>query len=144
MDWRRLELWVTISFGLAAGTGVFLLLFKIFAPQDGPLQQWAQGTITFLSELGDISGGLIVIIFIAILGGNIFMTVLLRGIEKLHEMREERKRIREESRAAGLAEGRIERDKEWEAWAERLIEQGLLPPDVSLPSVDNTPDKHQG
>ena len=84
------------------------------------------------------------------------MTVLLRGIEKLHEMREERKRIREESRAAGLAEGlaeglaaglaegRIERDKEWEAWAERLIEQGLLPPDVSLPSVDNTPDKHQG
>ena len=99
-------------------------------------------TVNFLGELGDVSGGLLVIVFILIFGGNVIMTVLLRGIEKLSEMREERKRIRTEAREEGLAEGRAEGraevDREWAKWARKLIDEGKLSPDVELPS---DPDK---
>ena len=70
------------------------------------------------------------------------MTVLLRGIEKLSEMREERKRIRTEARGGGVAEGlaegraagRAENAREWEKWARKLIDEGKLSPNVELPS----------
>ena len=143
MDWRRLEFWVTIAFGIAAGLALAMLSVNTWAPAGSPLRQLASDeTVNFLGELGDVSGGLLVIVFILIFGGNVIMTVLLRGIEKLSEMREERKRIRTEAREEGLAEGRAkgraEVDREWAKWARKLIDEGKLSPDVELPS---DPDK---
>ena len=139
MDWRRLEFWVTIAFGIAAGLALAMLSVNTWAPAGSPLRQLASDeTVNFLGELGDVSGGLLVIVFILIFGGNVIMTVLLRGIEKLSEMREERKRIRTEAREEGLAkgraEGRAEVDREWAKWARKLIDEGKLSPDVELPS----------
>ena len=159
MDWRRLEFWVTIAFGIAAGLALAMLSVNTWAPAGSPLRRLASDeTVNFLGELGDVSGGLLVIVFILIFGGNVIMTVLLRGIEKLSEMREERKRIRTEAREEGLAEGRAkgraegraagraegraegqaegraENAREWEDWARKLIDEGKLSPDVELPS----------
>ena len=139
MDWRRLEFWVTIAFGIAAGLALAMLSVNTWAPAGSPLRRLASDeTVNFLGELGDVSGGLLVIVFILIFGGNVIMTVLLRGIEKLSEMREERKRIRTEAREEGLAEGRAEGraevDREWAKWARKLIDEGKLSPDVELPS----------
>ena len=140
MDWRRLEFWVTIAFGIAAGLAVAMLSINTWAPAGSPLRQLVSDeTVNFLSQLGDVSGGLLVVVFILIFGGNVIMTVLLRGIEKLSEMREERKRIREEARkeglVEGLAEGRAEKSREWEEWARKLMDEGKLSPDVELPST---------
>ena len=81
------------------------------------------------------------------------MTVLLRGFEKLAEMREERKRLRKEARAAGMAEGMAEgraegraegvaeRNQEWEAWARQLIKEGKLPSEIQFPSGSDEAEK---
>lgn len=146
MSRHRLELWVTIAFGVAAGLALAILSIRTWAPDDWWLRQLLQeAVIDFLTELGDVSGGLIVIIFLLLLGVSVAMTVLLRGFEKLAEIREERKRLRAEARAEGLAEGRAEGraelKKEWEAWAERLIGEGKLPPDVRFPSASDEVDE---
>ena len=95
------------------------------------------------------------------------MTLLLRGYEKLAEIRAERRRIREEERAAGhaeghadglvegraeglaqgLAEGRAvgqaERDERWQAWVNRLIEEGKLSPNVGLPPEEGNSNREE-
>jgi hypothetical protein len=108
VNWRRLELWVAISFGVAAVIGISLQLARVFAAEGSLLRQSAQATIDYLSELGDISGGLIVIIFVVLWGGSGVMSLLFAGIEKYHEMKERHRRLREEGRAEGRAEARAE------------------------------------
>lgn len=87
------------------------------------------------------------------------MTLLLRGYEKLAEIRAERRRIREEERAAGRAEGRAEglaeglaegraegqaeRDERWQAWVNRLIEEGKLSPNIGLPPENGSSNREE-
>ena len=156
MNWHRLELWVTIAFGVAAGLALAILSIKFWAPEDWWLRQLIPPeAIKFLIELGDVSGGLIVIIFILILGGTLIMTVLLHGYEKLAEVLAERKRRREEEKrrleearaagratglAEGLAEGLAKNNQEWEAWARQLIKEGKLPSEVQFPFDSTDPE----
>ena len=153
MGWRRLERWVTISFGIAAVIGISLQAAGLLAPEGSLLKRSAQSAIKYLTELGDISGGSIVLIFLLIMGGNRVMTVLLRGVEKLQEMREKARRIREEGRAeghaagraagraegraeghaAGRAEGREEARSEARAELRVLLKEKGLDPDEFLP-----------
>ena len=109
MNWRRLELLVTTSFGLATLIALALVSINAWAPKSWLLRQLASDPVVdFLARLGGVSSGLLAIIFIAVFGGSLIMTLLLRGYEKLAEIRAERRRIREEERAAGHAEGRAE------------------------------------
>ena len=168
MNWRRLEILITASFGVATVLALTLVSVNTWAPEESVVRRIASdANIGFLDKLGGVSGGLVALVFITVLGGSIIMTLLLRGFEKLAEIREERKRIREEARAEGLAEGLAEGRAEgrtegraegrtegraqaiaesnqaWEAWVKRLIEEGKIPPDVDFP-YSNGASEHPG
>ena len=131
MNWQRLERWVTISFGVAAGIAVIIQLTKRFAPEVWFLHRLARDVADYLDELGDIGSGVIIVVFLSVMGGSWVMTVLLRGLEKLHEMRQERRRIREEGRMEGRKEGREEGRREMLATLRsRLMEMGHDPDEV--------------
>ena len=175
---------VTASFGLATLIALALVSINAWAPKSWLLRQLASDPVVdFLARLGGVSSGLLAIIFIAVFGGSLIMTLLLRGYEKLAEIRAERRRIREEERAAGhaegradglaeglavgiaegraegiaqgrtegLAEGRIEgravgqaeRDERWQAWVNRLIEEGKLSPNVGLPPEEGNSNREE-
>ncbi len=135
MNWQRLERWVTISFGVAAGIAVIIQLTKRFAPEVWFLHRLARDVADYLDELGDIGSGVIIVVFLSVMGGSWVMTVLLRGIEKLHEMRQERRRIREEGRMEGRKEGRMEGREEGRremlaTLRSRLMEMGHDPDEI--------------
>ena len=131
MNWHRLERWVTVYFGVAAGIAVIIQLTKRFAPEVWFLHRLARDVADYLDELGDIGSGAIIVVFLSVMGGSWVMTVLLRGIEKLHEMRQERRRIREEGRMEGRKEGREEGRREMLATLRsRLMEMGHDPDEI--------------
>ena len=119
MNWQRLERWVTISFGVAAGIAVIIQLTKRFAPEVWFLHRLATDVADYLDELGDIGSGVIIVVFLSIMGGSWVMSVFLSGIEKWEEMKAKRKR-QEEARKQER-ERLIEEVRKQER--ERLIEE---------------------
>ena len=142
MNWHKLELLVAIAFGATAALALAIISIRTWVPDSWWLRRLiTEEAVDFLKELGNISAGLIVIVFILILGGSVVMSVLLRGYEKLGEVLEERKRQQEEQRrilaevkSQGLAQGRAASNQKWQAWAQQLIEEGKLPSDVEFPT----------
>ena len=120
MNNRRLELLITVSFGLAAGIALFIVSIRAFAPESWPIRRWVayEPLIEFLTALANVSGGLIVIIFIAVLLGGVIMSLIFSGIDKYRAMKERDRLIREEALKEGRQEG-------LEQGLEQGIERGL-------------------
>lgn len=164
MDWKRLERWVTNALYIAGGTGLVILLVKHLAPERSLPQRIASDAAAYLTELGNVSGGLLIVIILCVLGGDVIMATIFRGVDRYRKWREDERRrkeefirVREESiaegraegRAEGLADGRAEgraegRDagiKEGRAEAlsdvrSLLLERGIDPDDI-LPPEEN-------
>ena len=115
MDWKRLERWVTNALYIAGGTGLVILLVKHLAPERSLPQRIASDAAAYLTELGNVSGGLLIVIILCVLGGDVIMATIFRGVDRYRKWREDERRrkeefirVREESIAEGRAKGRAE------------------------------------
>ena len=106
MNWERLERWITRSLYIAAGTALVIVLTKRFAPEEWLIQRLAKAAAEFLDELGSVSGGVVIVIILSILGGNWFMSLIFRGVDMYRERKDRDERMKAEALEAGLAEGR--------------------------------------
>ena len=121
-------------------------------------QQLVAAIADFLTELGGIGEGLLIIIILLILGGNRIMVSIFEGVDRYREWKRKNEQMKEDARAAvlkegraqgraegqvagraaGLAEGRAAgqaegRAQERAAIRARLVELGLNPDDILPP-----------
>ena len=126
-------------------------MVKRLAPKGSLPQRIASETASYLSELGSISSGLIIIVVLAILGGSVIMVSIFAGVNKYREFKENERRRKEErekrrkeiedrieeATAEGMARGREEgRAAVFADVRTRLIERGIDPDDI-LPPEEN-------
>ena len=111
MDWKRLERWVTTALYIAGGGGIVILLVKRLAPKGSLPQRIASEASSYLSELGSISSGLLIIVVLAILGGSLIMVSIFAGINKYREFKENERRRKEEREARREAREARQREK---------------------------------
>ena len=146
MDLKRLERWVTTALYVAGGVGLVILLTKNLAPGGSLLQRLAHYITNYLTELGNISEGLLIVIILLILGGNRIMVSIFTGVDRYREWRGKSARIKAEAEAAGRAAGEAAgRAAERAAIRAKLEEQGLNPDDIlppEAPETDDNPPTH--
>ena len=161
MDWKWLERWVTTALYVAGGGGIVILLVKRLAPRGSLSQRIASEASSYLSELGSISSGLIIIVVLAILGGSVIMVSIFAGVNKYREFKENERRRKEEretrrrerearieeATAEGIAQGREQGIAQGRATAladvrTRLVERGIDPDDI-LPPEENGSEPSQ-
>lgn len=166
MDWERLERWATTALYISGGAAAIIVLTRILAPDGSWPQRLAQAAVAYLTELGAVSTGLLVLIILATLMGNRIMASIFSGIDRYHEWKGKNEKIKAEAKAAGLAQGiqqglaqgieqgvqqglaqGIEqgvqqgRAAERDAIRARLAELGLNPEDFLPPDQSETDDK---
>ena len=78
-------------------------------------QRIASDASSYLSELGSISSGLLIIVVLAILGGSVIMVSIFAGVNKYREFKENERRRKEE---------REKRRKEREARLKEAVARG--------------------
>ncbi len=140
MDLRRLERWVTTALYIAGGVALVIILAKRLLPNGSLLQRPANIAAEFLTELGGIGEGLLIIIILLILGGNRIMVSIFEGVDRYREWKRKNEQLKAEAREAVLAEGRMEgRAAERAAIRARLEAKGLNPDDILPPEESDTP-----
>ena len=105
MDWERLERWATTALYISGGAAAVIVLTRILAPDGSWPQRLAQAAVAYLTELGAVSTGLLVLIILATLMGNRIMASIFSGIDRYHEWKGKNEKIKAEAKAAGLAQG---------------------------------------
>ena len=140
MNWKRLEHWVTTALYIAGATALVIISVKRLAPERSLSQRIASDAAIYLTELGNVSGGLLIVIVLSILGGSATMASIFYVVDRYREWKkdeqrrkEEFVRIREESIAEGREEGRAAVFADVRT---RLIERGIDPDDI-LPPEEN-------
>ncbi len=115
MNWKRLENWVTTALYIAGATALVIISVKRLAPERSLPQRIASDAAIYLTELGNISGGLLIVIVLCILGGSATMASIFYVVDRYREWKKDERRrkeefirLREESIAEGLAKGRVE------------------------------------
>ena len=141
MDLRRLERWVTTALYIAGGAALVIVLAKRLLPDGWILQRLAAAIAEFLTDLGGIGEGLLIVIILLILGGNRAMVSIFEGVDRYREWRRKNEELKAEARAEGREEGREEgiaagRAEERAAIRARLEALGLNPDDI-LPSEES-------
>ena len=105
MDWERLERWATTALYISGGAAAIIVLTRILAPDGSWPQRLAQAAVAYLTELGAVSTGLLVLIILVTLMGNRIMASIFSGIDRYHEWKGKNDKIKAEATAAGLAQG---------------------------------------
>ena len=134
MNWKRLEHWVTTALYIAGATALVIISVKRLAPERSLPQRIASDAAIYLTELGNVSGGLLIVIVLCILGGSATMASIFYVVDRYREWKKDERRrkeefirVREESIAEGRAEGRASAMEDIRA---RLIERGIDPNDI--------------
>ena len=105
MDLRRLERWVTTALYVAGGIALVIILANRLSPSGTISHRLTASIADFLTELGDVSGGLLIVIILLMLGGNRIMVSIFEGVDRYREWRRKNEQIKAEAEAAGRAEG---------------------------------------
>ena len=105
MDLRRLERWVTTALYIAGGAALVIVLAKRLLPDGWILQRLAAVIAEFLTELGGIGEGLLIVIILLILGGNRAMVSIFEGVDRYREWKRKNAQMKAEAKEAVLAEG---------------------------------------
>ena len=134
MNWKRLEHWVTMALYIAGATALVIMSVKRLAPERSLPQRIASDAAIYLTELGNVSGGLLIMIVLCILRGSATMASIFHVVDRYREWKKDEQRRREEFirvREESIAEGRVEgRASAMEDIRARLIERGIDPNDI--------------
>ncbi len=134
MDWRRLERWAiiaTIALYAAAALSLFLILGETLLPEGSPIQQASHNIANHLTRLGEIGGGVVIVVVLSILVGGGIGMLFLRAYDKYQENKQRRERERAQWMAEAMAEGRAEGRAEI---LEQLRDRGINVDDLLPPS----------
>ena len=129
MDWIKLERWVTLALYSAALVAATIMLAERLLPEGTPAQRAAAVAAEFLSELGSIAGGAIIVIILIVIGGTLGMALLTKGVDLYREMRGRNDQLRAEGIAIGKEMGLEQgleqgREQGLEQGREQGLEQG--------------------